>query len=85
MAIAIEAAELMEVFQWSSTDESEPLAQRPDVRQKIEEELADVLIYCFSLANRLSIDVDKAVRQKIENNARKYPVDLYFGRHEREE
>ena len=56
-AIAIEAAELMEIFQWTDSQESKDLLTRPDVRARVEEELADVLIYCLALANQSDLDV----------------------------
>lgn len=75
MAIAIEAAELMEHFQWLTTDEAAALPQAdPAARQAISEELADVLIYCFSLADRLDLDVGQIIFDKMLKNAAKYPV-----------
>jgi NTP pyrophosphatase (non-canonical NTP hydrolase) len=69
-SIAIEAGELLECFQWS------PDADEAEVRR----ELADVLIYCLLLADRLGTDVDDLIAAKIEENARKYPVDRARGR-----
>lgn len=76
MSIAIEAAELMEHFQWLTTDEAVALPQtNPAARQAIAEELADVLIYCFSLADRLEFDVGQIIFDKMAKNAAKYPVE----------
>ncbi len=72
MSIAIEAAELMEIFQWRSTDDAANIGGTPDLEQ-VKEELADVLIYCLSMANRLDIDIASAIEQKLVKNARKYP------------
>ena len=80
-AIAIESAELMEIFQWTDTQESQHQATAPDVRLRVEEELADVLIYCHALANQLDLDLSEAVSRKVELNARKYPTDRYRGRY----
>lgn len=76
MSVAIEAAELMELFQWS--DE-----RVPDDKQMVlvREELADVVIYCLALANTLEIDLSQAVREKVAANALKYPVERYKGRY----
>jgi len=48
--------------------------------QRVEEEVADVFIYCLSMTNALDIDLSKAVMNKLEKNDRKYPVDLYKGK-----
>lgn len=77
MSIAIEAAELMEHFQWLTTAEATELAQEdPTARQAIAEELADVLIYCLSLADILEFDVGKIIFDKIAKNEEKYPVEV---------
>ncbi len=74
MAIAIEAAELMEHFQWLTTAEAVLLSQQdPEAKQAIAEELADVLIYCFSLADILECDVAEIIFDKLVKNAVKYP------------
>jgi NTP pyrophosphatase (non-canonical NTP hydrolase) len=69
-SIAIEAAELLECYQWGST---------PD-QERVEEELADVITYCIHLANKLGIDLDDIVMSKLEKTAKKYPVELAKGR-----
>ena len=79
-AIAIEAAELMELFLWKTPGEVEDASQQPATRQRIEEELADVLILCLSLANRLEIDLSAAVLSKVAANGAKYPVARARGR-----
>ncbi|MCK6629723.1 MAG: nucleotide pyrophosphohydrolase [Anaerolineae bacterium] len=75
MSIAIEAAELMEHFQWLTLDEAASLAQTdPAARQAIAAELADVLIYCLSLADVLEYDLAEIITAKLAKNAEKYPV-----------
>ncbi len=75
MSIAIEAAELMEHFQWLTTEEALALAQtNSQTRIAITEELADVLIYCFSLADILGCDVAEIILDKLAKNRQKYPV-----------
>ncbi|HEX6988211.1 MAG TPA: nucleotide pyrophosphohydrolase [Bacillota bacterium] len=73
MSIAIEAAELMELFQWVESNRSDAYAADPENRQRILEELADVIIYCFSLGHRLGVDIAAALDEKIVRNGRKYP------------
>lgn len=73
MSISIEAAELMEIFQWSTVADSSKIADT-DEFEHLKEELADVLIYSISLANRLDIDITQAILDKIEKNGLKYPV-----------
>ncbi len=72
MALAVEAAELLEHFQWLTPEES----ARLDARRKraVEAEIADVLLYLTRLADMLDIDPLAAARRKIRVNARKYPV-----------
>lgn len=75
MSIAIEAAELMEHFQWLTTVEAAALAQEnAEAKRAIAEELADVLIYCFSLADVLEYDVADIIFDKLAKNEWKYPL-----------
>jgi NTP pyrophosphatase (non-canonical NTP hydrolase) len=83
MALAIEAAELMEHFQWLTTDASRELADQPEKLAEVGEELADVIGYSFALANELGLDISSAVRAKMVKNAQKYPAEKYRGRYER--
>lgn len=81
MSLAIEAAELMEHFQWIDVGESRAAAEDEAKLAAIREELADVLCYGLALANELDIDVSAAVRDKMLKNAEKYPVAQYRGRY----
>lgn len=72
MSIAIEAAELMEIFQWVSVKESWEIAKGKELVH-LKEELADVLIYSLSLANQVGIDVSQAIIDKLEKNSLRYP------------
>ncbi len=83
MALAIEVAELMEHFQWLTTDASRELASEPEKLAEVGEELADVIGYSFALANELGLDISSAVRAKMVKNAQKYPAEKYRGRYER--
>ena len=80
MSAAIEAAELMEHFQWISMDDSRALARNPKKLAHIGEELADVLAYCLALANQLNLDISEILARKMEKNAAKYPAEKYRGR-----
>ena len=81
MALAVEAAELMEHFQWMTVEASRTIQDDPTARQGVEEELADVLCYVLALANSLEIDLSAAVKAKMAKNEAKYPVDKYRGRY----
>lgn len=77
MALSIEAAELMEHFQWISMDES----RNPDPTKLMEigEELADVLCYAMGMANELNIDIATAMQNKMVKNRQKYPSEKFKG------
>jgi NTP pyrophosphatase (non-canonical NTP hydrolase) len=76
-ALAVEAAELLEPFQW--LDDAQSRALSPATRAAVEEEMADVLLYLVRLADRLDVDLEQAARAKLERNARKYPVEKARG------
>ncbi len=81
MSMAIEAAELMEHFQWISAEASRRIAETPDRLADVADELADVLCYALAMANELRLDLSDAVRRKMAKNERKYPVEEYRGRY----
>lgn len=74
ISISLEASELLELFQWRSSEEV--IGSK---RERIEEELADVLIYSYMLADNLEMDIDKIIERKLEKNNQKYPVEKSFG------
>ena len=80
MALAAEAGELMEHFLWSTPDQAGVVARDPAKRDKIAEELADVVIYALEFANMTGLDVSAAISAKLAANARKYPVEKARGR-----
>jgi len=80
MSITIEAAELMEVFQWMDVDEARSKSTLPEMKQKIEEEIADISIYILSLCNTLRLDLSACISSKIRKNREKYPADRCRGR-----
>lgn len=81
MSMAIEAAELMEHFQWISAEQSRRVADQPQRLAAASEELADVLCYALAMANELGLDLSTVIRQKIARNEQKYPADEYRGRY----
>jgi dCTP diphosphatase len=74
MSIAIEAAEVMERFQWYSSQESVTLVKDAEVCTAVADELADVVIYCLALSNQADIDLSAAIRNKLDQNAKRFPV-----------
>ncbi|MGO4330156.1 MULTISPECIES: nucleotide pyrophosphohydrolase [unclassified Cupriavidus] len=73
MALSVEAAELVEIFQWKTEAESREIMST-DEREHVEQELADIAIYLSQLLNALNVDLDAAVKKKMEMNALKYPA-----------
>jgi dCTP diphosphatase len=80
MSLSIEAAELMEHFQWISPEESRQIAADPAQLSQVGEELADVLCYALAMANELKLDLSEAIRRKMAKNEQKYPADTFHGR-----
>ncbi len=78
ISISLEAAELLEVFQWSAED-----VKCTEKMDKIREELADVINYCVLMADACSLDIDEIVQAKIKRNNEKYPVELAKGSKEK--
>jgi len=85
MALSIEAAELMEHFQWLDVAASRRVVDDADKLAAVAEELADVFCYCLALADVLGVDVADVVRAKMEKNAQKYPAEEFRGRFGRED
>lgn len=75
ISISLEAAELLEVFQWSGSD-----VTCLDKKDKIAEELADVVNYCVLMADACGLDLDEIVQKKIAINNEKYPVNKAKGK-----
>lgn len=73
-ALMVEAAELAEIFQWMTPEQSARAHEDPAVKQRIGEEVADVLLYLLQLADHSRIDIALAVKDKLALNAAKYPA-----------
>lgn len=73
-SISIEASELLECFQWSDEDYN---------LEHVKEELADVLVYCRNMLDKLGLDEDEIVNAKMEKNEQKYPIEKSKGKSEK--
>lgn len=78
ISISLEAAELLELFQWNSSDETIKTK-----RSEIEDELADVMIYSMMLASNLDLDIEEIILNKLKKNNEKYPVEKSRGNKEK--
>ena len=79
MALAGEVGELIEHFQWISEKDSWSIEDDPKRTAGVREEIADVLIYVLMLADKLNVDLDEAVREKIAMNEKRYAADSVGG------
>lgn len=77
LSVAIEAGELLEIFQWRALQATD-LA--PEDKRRIQEEVADVVMYCMLLADKAGFDLPAAVHAKLAQNRAKYPADKARGR-----
>ncbi|PHS10418.1 MAG: NTP pyrophosphohydrolase [Blastopirellula sp.] len=85
MALAVEAAELMEHFQWLTVQASREVEPGSEKMTAIGEELADILCYGFALANEMKIDIASTMKDKMQKNIAKYPADQFKGRFGKED
>jgi NTP pyrophosphatase (non-canonical NTP hydrolase) len=76
MALAAEVAELLEIFQWLTEQQSKDIINSENEITLVKEEIADIFIYLIRLADKLNIDIEKEVLSKIALNEKKYPIDL---------
>lgn len=79
MCIAIEAAEIMEHFQWIDVATSAEKIKEPAFRAEVADELADVLIYALSFANVCEIDISEAISKKLARNEVRFPIEKVSG------
>jgi NTP pyrophosphatase (non-canonical NTP hydrolase) len=79
MALSGEAAELIELFQWLTEEQSRAVMSDPDTAEAVRDEVADVFVYVMRLIDVLDIDLEAAVRAKMKKNAAKYPVERAKG------
>lgn len=81
ISIILEASELLEHFQWKEKDEIKKYVQ--DHHEKVEDEIADIAIYLFEMADNLDIDLLSAMDRKLDKNKKKYPVAKSKGKHDK--
>ena len=74
MALMVEAAELLELFQWQTLTESRGFTRDPRNKERVADEIADVLLYLLQLADHTDVDVEQAVERKLHKNAQKHPA-----------
>ncbi len=80
-AISVEAAELQELFLWQETKEVvNKIKSDPAYKKATEEELADIMIFAINFANAVKVDIAKVVKEKIDKNNKKYPVEKAKGK-----
>lgn len=73
-ALTVEAAELVEIFQWMTAEESQAAHLNPATKERISDEVADVMLYLLQLADHCAIDIPNAVANKLVKNAIKHPA-----------
>lgn len=83
MSLAVEAAELMEHFQWLTAEEARRAAEDAETAEAVADEMADVLAFLLSLANATGVDLADSFRRKMAKNELKYPVDEVKGHYRR--
>lgn len=79
MALAGEAGELLEIFQWLSPEESTKVMQDPKTATQVRHELADIFVYLLRLSDKLEVSLESAVCEKLALNEKKYPIHLSKG------
>lgn len=79
MALAGEAGELVEIFQWLTPEQSFEVMKDSKKALQIRHELADILYYTLRIADRLDVDLEKSMLEKLKQNAKRYPVKLSKG------
>ena len=80
MSLSIESAELMEIFQWLTPDQSERISENEQQKERVSEELADIFIYLLKIVNKLDLNLEEICYSKMDKNAKKYPVEKSRGR-----
>ncbi|MFA5480474.1 MAG: nucleotide pyrophosphohydrolase [Candidatus Muiribacteriota bacterium] len=79
MSISIEAAELMENFQWLESAKSHDIVNDKANFENVKDEISDIVVYCINLANVLNIDLAESIEHKMKKNRKKYPVEKAKG------
>ena len=79
IGLSIEASELLENFLWKTNEEIDNCLLDNDFKKRIQEELADIMIFYLLISNKLNINLEKVIRDKLKINSNKYPVDKSRG------
>lgn len=80
IGVITEAAELLEIFRFQSDEQALELFENPQIKEEIEDELADVLFFLLRFSQRFDVDLTKALLRKIEKSEKKYPVEKAKGK-----
>jgi NTP pyrophosphatase (non-canonical NTP hydrolase) len=78
MALSVEVAELVEIFQWSKSGGLDEIKD-PETKEAIQKEIADIFNYLLKLVDLMDIDLEKVALEKIQENAKKYPIEKFKG------
>ena len=78
MALSVEASELVEIFQWLTPEQAKAIMSSSE-SEHVKEEMADIMIYLIRMADKLNVDLESAVTDKIVKNGKRYPVSLSKG------
>ena len=79
ISLSLEAAELLEIFQWKDPQEVEAIKRDPECRRRVKEELGDILIYALNMCHAFGFDPSEVILEKLKINERKYPVEKAKG------
>ena len=79
MALSVESAELLEIFQWLTDEQSNKVKDDPKTKSKIEDEVADIFVYLLRIVHKSNIDLESAVLNKLKKNEEKYPIEMSRG------
>ncbi|WP_412471816.1 nucleotide pyrophosphohydrolase [Halobacteriovorax sp. RT-1-4] len=79
MALSVETSELVEIFQWLKECESNDIASNSILKEKLEDEIADIFVYLMRIAIKSDIDIEEVTLRKIQKNAKKYPIEKAKG------
>ena len=79
MALSVESAELLEIFQWMTEAQSNEVKNDPKALARVEDEVADIFVYLMRILSKTEIDLEKVVLNKLKKNVEKYPIDKSKG------
>jgi len=80
ISVSVEAGELLELFQWKTDSEVRNILDDPAKLEQLKHEIADIVVYCLAMSDIIAFDLADAIRNKLESNAKKYPIDKSKGK-----